>query len=296
MTSNIFHAPADLRLGAVWLSVRQLGKMIDFYHGLLGLEVLSSERKQAVLGFEHDHPLIVLAQKAGDVDRPDNAAGLYHFALLTPMRARLAQALKRLVQTGYPLQGAADHFVSEAIYLADPEGNGIEIYADRPRDTWQWDGDRLRIGTVPLDVNSLLSVVPETEDPSSVLAAGTLMGHIHLQVSDLSEAKIFYEHNLGLDSMGDYGASAAFYSAGGYHHHIGLNTWASARGPKAEQGMLGLIGYELIFPGDQTLSALIDFLALRDIAFDQNDGRIRIEDPAGNQIFICTERTVSGPI
>jgi catechol 2,3-dioxygenase len=293
MTPDSFHAPDVLRIGTVMLNVRDLERMIGFYNGFLGLEILKSENENVVLGFEPEQPLVILEYQVNAVPRPSNAAGLYHFAILTSSREKLAHALLRLVQSGYPLQGAADHFVSEAIYLADPEGNGIEIYADRPRETWEWDGDQIRIGTIPLDVDSLLALAQDLGDTAQVLSKGTVMGHLHLQVTEIMEAMAFYEDTLGFEPMGRYGTSAAFYSAGGYHHHIGLNTWASAGGPKAETGMLGLMGYELIYPGEGAIEKLVQSLSSLEFDFTRNDDSIKLIDPSGNPIIIRKESEIS---
>ena len=212
MTTEIFHAPDHLRLGEVTLNVRDLDRMVNFYTNLLGFEILISDDEKIALGFEYNRPLVTLEHRANAALRPGNAAGLYHFALLPPSRKTLAQAFRNLIRSGYPLQGAADHYVSEAIYLADPEGNGIEIYTDRAREMWQWDGEQLRIGTVPLDADSLLGLAQDSDDTVEVLSKGTVMGHIHLQVTDLEEAMSFYGDILGFDSMGRYGPSAAFFS------------------------------------------------------------------------------------
>jgi catechol 2,3-dioxygenase len=295
MTSDLFHAPDDLQIGTVTLSVRDLERMISFYNGFLGFEILKSENERVILGFEPHQPLVVLEYQVDAVPRTNNAAGLYHFALLTPSREKLGHTLRRLVQSGYPLQGTADHFVSEAIYLADPEGNGIEVYTDRAREKWQWDGDQVRMGTVPLDVDSLLSLAQDLGGSSQVLSTGTVMGHIHLQVTDLMEAMTFYEDILGFDSMGQYGNSAAFYSAGGYHHHIGLNTWASAGGPKAGTGMLGLRGFELKYPGAGSFEDLVQNLSSLEFDFTRIDDSISLEDPSGNRIIIRKAGEISVP-
>ncbi len=291
LNSKVFRAPDELHIGAVGLRVTSMERMLDFYHDFLGLEILRSKTGHVELGFGNEQPLLVLRQAKDAIGRPANAAGLYHFALLTPGRMELAHALRRLLRAGYPLQGAADHFVSEALYLADPEGNGIEIYADRPRERWEWNGDQVRIGTVPLDIDSLLMAGMDEPDEAAVLSAGVEMGHIHLQVTNLKEAMTFYGNTLGLDSMGLYGASAAFYSAGGYHHHIGLNTWASAGGPKAQPEMVGLFGYELVLPGSKEMDTLIGTLQER--TFSRVGGGIEIEDPSGNRVFLRPEHDPS---
>lgn len=295
MHEHNFQAPEDLRLGAVSLRVRSLEAMIDFYSDFLGFEVLHYEQDRVELGFDPNQTLVNLESFSDGVLRPRQAAGLYHFALLVPDRKRLAQALKLLGQSGYPLQGVADHFVSEALYLADPEGNGIEIYADRAREAWRWDDDQLRIGTVPLNIDELLHLVEGDEGYGTILGNGTVMGHMHLQVTHLQEAMHFYESILGFNSMGLYGSSAAFYSAGGYHHHIGLNSWASADGPEAGEDMLGLGQFEIIYPDPLQLKALTESLSMNALAFEEREQGIHVADPSSNLIKICADPANSMP-
>jgi catechol 2,3-dioxygenase len=286
MQKQSFQAPADLQLGAVSLRVRDLEAASEFYTNFLGLALLREEPDRVELGFYPGQPLVSLSALPEGIPRRGDAPGLYHFALLVPDRQSLAHALKKLLHSGYSLQGFADHFVSEAIYLADPQGNGIEIYADRPRETWRTEGGQLRIGTVALDIEALLGLANEDEEIDAILGKGTVMGHIHLQVSNLQAASSFYERVLGFDSMGAYGNSAAFYSAGGYHHHIGLNTWASANrtGPGPE--MLGLDHYEIIYRERSQLEALIESLVRAGSSMDEADEGVWLKDPSGNQLKV----------
>jgi catechol 2,3-dioxygenase len=217
--------------------------------------------------------------------------GLYHFALLTPSRTSLAAGLKRLLQLEYPLQGAADHFVSEALYLADPEGNGIEIYADRPKEDWEWEQGKIRIGTIPLDIDSLMDEGSNQNDSLFALARGTVIGHVHLQVTNLAKAFDFYHRILGFDSMGLFGQSAAFFSVGGYHHHLGVNTWASDGGPSADQDMLGLVHFELLFPDTLSVDRLDAHLGEMDIKRENVEGALSFLDPSGNRIRLQADRS-----
>ena len=290
MSESVFKISKHLRMGAVRLRVKDLNRMLDFYEGFLGLEIMGSEERQIALGVGEAGVLVELVEDPDAIQRPTNAAGLYHFALLTSGREALGHALRRLIQAGYPLQGVADHYVSEAIYLADPEGNGIEVYADRPRDQWEWEGTKVRIGTIALDVDSLLAIENKTAIGDKVLGTKTRMGHMHLQVTNLEEAMRFYETALGFDPMGHYGSSAAFYSAGGYHHHIGLNTWASKGGVNAGAGMLGLVEFELVFPDDHAMDSFIESNPdLKKIGPESSES-IRIVDPSANAIRIRKEK------
>ena len=181
--------------------------------------------------------------------RDGRAPGLYHVAVLVPSREALGGALLRLAVSGWPLHGASHHLVSEALYLGDPDGNGIEIYRDLPRDQWRWDGSSVEMATLPLDLDAILDELPAdvldaarggAVDPASVptLPAGTVVGHVHLQVSDLRDAEAFYHGVLGLEVTQRGYPGALFTAAGGYHHHIGLNTWHS-RGVAAQAPRLG---------------------------------------------------------
>jgi catechol 2,3-dioxygenase len=212
--------------------------------------------------------------------------GLYHFAILVPTRADLARALRRLVVADTVMQGAADHGVSEALYLADPDGNGIEIYRDRPRAEWPYAGGALRMGADPVDLDDLLAE-PPSAPPSAGLARGTAIGHVHLHVSSLAAAERFYVGVLGFDLMQRYGPSALFVSAGGYHHHVGLNTWAGVGAPPPPPGAFGLRHFTLQLP-----SAAIEAVAARiraeEIPIETVEGGLLVRDPARNAILLAT--------
>lgn len=293
MSESAYRAPDSIEIGAVGLVVRDLDNALDFYHGLLGMNLLDEQDDLAALGFEKTRPLLILKGDPRAIDPPPRAAGLYHFALLTPDRVDLAYALRSLLEADYPMQGSADHFVSEAIYLADPEGNGIEIYADRPRDRWVWDGQQIRMGTVPLNGQALLKLVEGVSMHAPVLANGTAIGHIHLKVSHLRRAMGFYDKVLGFDLMALYGSSAAFYAAGGYHHHIGLNTWESSNGPESQPGIRGLQAFELLLPGEDALEQLRRSLSRQGQAY-QDGARLSLTDPAGNRLIFGIKPGQSG--
>ncbi len=213
---------SDLHLTRVSLVARHPDPMIEFYTRQMGMTLVSRSTDASLLGYENGHALLELVHNADARQRPGQAPGLFHVAYLFPARAHLATALKRLVRLEWPLQGAADHGVSEAIYLADPEGNGIEIYADRPKDTWPIKNGQLRMVTEALDVRGLLAE-PETD----ATQPQARIGHVHLQVSSLTAADAFWCGTIGLNATQRDFPGALFVSAGGYHHHIGLNTWRS---------------------------------------------------------------------
>lgn len=232
-----------LALTGLTLRVQNLERQLAFYRDLLGLEVIRSQQQETELALPGRHFTLTLELQPTAPLRPQPTLGLYHFALLLPSRAALAKVFRRLVEARYPhLQGASDHGVSEALYLADPEGNGLELYRDRPRTDWPFRGERLAMVTKPLDLEALLAEAEGSEglDPQ------TTLGHLHLHVRDLDEAQAFFE-GLGMELMqGDY-PGARFLAADGYHHHIGINLWA--RGRTAPPHTTGLLGYQLALRG-----------------------------------------------
>jgi catechol 2,3-dioxygenase len=252
--------PLDPRtdMGHVHLKVADLDRMETFYRDAIGLEVQHRDERSSFLGAGGYHHHIGLNTwfSQGGPPPPPTSPGLYHTALRYPTREALATALARLVTVGWSLEGASDHAVSEALYLRDPENNGIELYWDRPREQWPHNAD----GTVamvvdPLDVQGLLDSAPGPVDPSAPGDPGIEVGHVHLQVTDTARALAFYRDTIGFDLIADLGAQAIFLSAGGYHHHIGANTWHSRGGRPAPPGSTGLFHHAIRFA---TLDALLD--------------------------------------
>ena len=242
-----FRLPASTRLGRVRLQVADLPRSVDYYEEVLGLRILDRSATAAILAPRHGaHPLVELQERAGANPVPrQGRLGLYHFAILLPERPALGRFLGHLGHLGVRA-GMSDHLVSEAIYLTDPDGLGIEVYADRPRSTWTWRSRELAMTTQPLDVRSVLAAgagVSWTGAP-----AGTVLGHVHLHVADLEEGAAFYHAGLGFDRTVWSYPGALFLSAGGYHHHLGINTWA-ARAPRAGDGDARLLDWEIVVPG-----------------------------------------------
>src|SRR5262245_52154530 len=219
-------------VGAVHLTSADLDRAIRFYQTRLGLTLHRRDTSTASLGAGPGTDDLLVLTESASARRFHGVTGLYHFAILVPTRLDLAQSLRRLVDSGTVMQGFADHGVSEAIYLADPDGNGIEIYRDRPREQWPFGSDgQLQMGTLPLDVERLLNDLGKEPIWWPGLPAGTKMGHVHLHVSHLESSEQFYVNVLGFNLMQRYGHAALFVSAGGYHHHVGLNTWAGVGSP-----------------------------------------------------------------
>jgi catechol 2,3-dioxygenase len=277
---------APTHIGAVRLRVSDVEELTTFYERAIGLRTLARDGLTK-LGAHEDAPLVELVAAPGAPARPPVSTGLFHMAILVPERADLARALVRLSAAGWRLTGASDHLVSEALYLNDPEGNGIEIYRDRPREEWRRDASgELAMATLPLDLEAVLRELgpgaPENPGPKP---AGTRMGHVHLQVSDLGAAERFYAGALELEVMVRSYPGALFVAAGGYHHHIGLNTWQSGGAPAPPDGALGLDRYELVLPDagerDRLASALEAYAEPREL----EDG-VLASDPSGNRVLL----------
>jgi catechol 2,3-dioxygenase len=218
-----------------------------------------------------------------DATRATGTTGLYHFAVLVPSRLDLARSLRRLVETNTPLDGASDHGVSEALYLSDPDGNGIEIYRDRPRAEWPRVNGRLNMTVDPLDVEGLLAESAPADDG---LDPDTVIGHVHLHVSSLPEAEAFYAGVLGFDVTERYGRGALFVSAGGYHHHLGLNTWAGVGLPPAPEGSLGLRRFEIRFPDAASRATVVERVRAASIPAAQSEDGVIVRDPSGNALLL----------
>ncbi len=278
--------PDATRMGAVQLVVSRLDRALEFYTHYLGLRVLSQGESSASLTVDGRTALLGLVEQAGARPKPARSTGLYHFAILTPSRVHLARSLRHLLELRYPLQGASDHLVSEAVYLADPDGNGIEIYADRPRSIWPRSGGEVRMATDPLDFDGLMAELHADGGPWQGLPEGTTMGHVHLQVRDIAEAQTFYCDVLGFEVMLRFGPSALFVSAGGYHHHVGLNTWAGIGAPPPPPGSAGLAHYEILVPDVEAVGAARQRLERAGVKHAMSDGGVDLTDPSGNGIRV----------
>jgi catechol 2,3-dioxygenase len=273
-------------MGAVRLTVADLEGVRDFYRDAIGLSELEPGDGIVRLGTNGK----ALIELVGDPDappRPRGTSGLFHLAIVVPSRADLARTLQRVAEAGWRLSGASDHLVSEALYLSDPEGNGIELYRDRPREEWPIRDGVLQMDTLPLDLDGVLGEL-RREDSGAGMPAGTRMGHVHLNVGDLSAAEAFYSGALGFDVMVRGYPGALFVSAGGYHHHIGLNTWAGEGAPPPPSGSRGLRQFEIRLPGADQLAA--EEGRLREAGFEpvREDNRVLVTDPSGNAVVLTS--------
>ncbi len=276
--------PATTAIGAVHLTVRDLDRAIAFYTQELGLGLHGREGGAARLG-AGGKDLLVLAGKP-DAARVRGTTGLYHFAVLVPSREHLARSLRHLIDRRVPLTGMSDHLVSESLYLSDPDGNGIEIYRDRPREEWPVVGGLLRMTTDPLDVEGLLAESGPGEAPWAGLPPGTLMGHVHLHVAHLADSERFYSELLGFELRQRFGRSALFLAAGGYHHHVGLNTWAGVGAPSPPPGSVGLRHFEIIFPDATALDRVAARVRDAGAPIAVAPGAVLVTDPSGNRAML----------
>ena len=227
-------------------------------------------------------PLVKLEERPGG-RRDDEAADLFHFALLVPSREALGRQLQHFVDGGTQLTGASEHFVSEALYLRDPDGHGIEVYRDRPREDW-YDGDRFLLGTAPMDVQGVLEAGRASAGRWDGIDPGTVMGHIHLETTDLALSKGFYVGRLGFDVTMDM-AQASFLSVGGYHHHLAVNTWGRRRRPASHaRDAIALLHYEIRLPDRDALARLASSLGQD----EPHDEMVEIDDPTGIRVRFTT--------
>jgi catechol 2,3-dioxygenase len=276
--------PVATTVGTVQLTVSDLGRSVDYYENAIGLNVQERAGDRALLGAGGEALLDLLEQPGA---RPARGyCGLYHFALLLPQRADLARWLAHAARDRVALVGMADHYVSEAIYLNDPDGHGIEIYWDRPRELWEGKVAE-RMTTLPLDTSSLFGELPDpANEPFERLPGGTVMGHVHLCVADIPQTIAFYRDVLGFALMASLGGQAAFLSAGGYHHRLGANTWESAGAGQPPQGSAALRRATIVLPSELERDLLVARIA--DIGYEPLplDGGVLIHDPSGNPIAL----------
>lgn len=277
--------PAATRVGAVRLTVANLDRSVEYYERAIGLGVRERGAGQTTLGVGEED-LLMLDEQPGA--RPVRGyCGLYHFALLLPERSDLARWLAHGARDRVSLVGMSDHFVSEAIYLSDPDGHGIEIYWDRPRELWEGQVAK-RMTTLPLDTSSLFGeLVDPANEPFDGLPVGTTMGHVHLCVADIPQTIAFYRDVLGFGLMASLGGQAAFLSAGGYHHHLGANTWESAGAGQAPAGAATLRAVTVLLPDEAERDRLASRVA--DAGSESvavGDG-VLVHDPSQNPILLA---------
>lgn len=289
ITPQGYRLPAELRLGTVTLQVTDVQRSVDFYSGLLGMRIISSSDARVVLGTAgSDEPLLALQQSADRSARRRGRLGLYHFAVLLPDRPALGRLLNHLVRSGVQ-PGAADHLVSEALYLQDPDDLGIEIYRDRPRAEWTTRGRQLAMSSDPIDKHGIMAAAQA--EPWSGMPAATRIGHVHLHVGSVDDARAFYHDALGFDVIVWSYPGALFMSAGGYHHHLGVNTWAGphAAAPAADEPRL--ISWDIVLPSASDVAAAARSVQERGYAASAEEpGGSIVGDPWGTQARVRAEK------
>lgn len=273
--------PGETAIGRVELAVADASTVVPFYTDVVGLRVVDEGSYRVDLGVGED-TLVRLHEDANVPPRPPRAAGLFHLALRVPDRTDLARAARRL-RDADRLTGASDHLVSEALYTADPEGNGVEVYHDRPRSNWERTADGgIRLVTWPLNLEGLDSIVSEGTGP---LPSGTTVGHVHLEVTDLQGAESFYVDTVGFDATYRT-AGAAFVSAGGYHHHLGLNIW---NGRTERASGRGLERFQVVLPDGSTLDRFVDRLEEHPRRIEDAEAGFALRDPDGIEIVVTAD-------
>lgn len=278
-----FASRAPLHAGAVGLAVRNLGRLSAYYCDVLGLSILEQSKDSAALGVA-GVPLIHLEHRPNAAPDDTREAGLYHTAFLMPTRADLARWILHVARNKVPITGASDHGVSEAIYLDDPEGNGLEVYHDRPAETWTWTGSEVKMITDPLDIEDIVREIQSTE-PFPAAPDGLRIGHVHLRVGDVARAEAFYRDVLGLDVMRRR-HGATFMSTGRYHHHIAGNVWHSAGAGRRDENRAGLAWVALETADAATFDTIAERLTQAGTAPRLTPRAIETADPWGTRIRV----------
>jgi catechol 2,3-dioxygenase len=281
-------APIDpnTTLGAVRLHVAGLARAQADDSLVERLRTLDRHGDTVRLGADEARPMVELVGRPDAPRRPHGTTGLFHLAILLPSRLELARAFRRMAETRWPLTGAADHLVSEALYLDDPERNGIEIYRDRPREDWRYLDGELQMDTLPLDLDGVIGELTGPDSEAGGVPADARIGHVHLQVADLVEAEAFYHDALGFEVTVRGYPGALFLSAGGYHHHIGLNTWAGEGAPAPPPGSLGLSWFEVVLSSEEELGRVNERLRAAGVEGQSDQSGLRVADPSGNGVLL----------
>jgi catechol 2,3-dioxygenase len=275
----------DTAIGAVRLRVADIDRAREFYEQTIGLRAVEESGDLLRLGVDGATLIELLADPQAP-PRPRPSTGLFHMAILMPSRRELAEALGRIDATRWRLSGASDHLVSEALYLSDPEGNGIEIYRDRAREEWSRRDGEIEMATLPLDVAGLADELGERPTQTRAAPAATRVGHVHLNVADLPSAERFYCDVLGFEAVVRSYPGALFVSAGGYHHHVGLNVWAGEGAPAPPAGSRGLEWFEIALPDREALDRIASRLRAAGFEAAERDRGLLTEDPSGNGVLL----------
>lgn len=274
-----YHEKPNMYVKHVEIKVADLDRSIKYYTEIIGFQILQQTADRVVFTTDGQSSILSIVQPEGAYQSPQKTTGLYHFAILLPSRKDLANIIRHLQQRGIYF-GASDHDVSEALYLRDPDNNGIEIYADRIPEEWTWTGDQVYMKTEPLDFKDLMQ---NAQGEWNGLPAKTVMGHIHLHVANLEKAKEFYTA-LGYRVVLRYGGKALFISTGDYHHHIGLNTWNGEDAPQPASNQVGLQSFTVQL--DESDETIMNRLAFIGTPVEQIENGFITVDPSGNRIIV----------
>ena len=292
--------PKTTTVGAVHLRVSDLERALAFYRNLLGFREVKQTGNTAFLSASGQPPYhLLLTGQPNARPKPPRTTGLYHLAIRLPGRRALARTLRHLLEEEWRFQGFSDHKVSEALYLLDPDRNGIELYADRPREQWPREDDQIAMGTDPLDVEGLLREADRDPAPWAGIDPRTDIGHVHLHVSNLAKAEAFYAGLLGLDVTQRSYPGALFLSAGGYHHHLGLNTWAGVGAPAPPADATGLVSYAFQISERTSWQTLVSGLEAGGVAieawpaYDYASSAL-VRDPDGNGVELMVVESPGG--
>jgi catechol 2,3-dioxygenase len=280
-----FHSKPTTFIGHVKVKVTNLQRSIGFYHDVLGFDILEQTSSTVKLTTDGKTSFLSLEQPENVLPKQERTTGLYHFAILLPNQTALANIVIQLVNKGIRF-GSSDHLVSEALYLHDPDGNEIEIYRDRVPSEWNWKRDEVDMAVDPLDFENLLKHATP-DKPWQKMPAETVMGHIHLHVSELKKTEEFYVKGLGMDVVNRFGSQALFLSYGKYHHHVGVNTWNGVGAPAPAKNSVGLESYTLIFDNEGARNqVLINLKQIGAEVLEENNHLITF-DPSGNRIELA---------
>ncbi len=289
MAAAPIHAGAGV--GTVTLKVADLKRSLAFYQNAIGLVTLHQNGGNAVLG-AGSQPIVIIEEVPGAQPQPSHTTGLYHAAILFPDRRSLARKIAQLINLRIS-PGYADHRVSEAFYLSDPDGNGLELYRDRPRQEWTWEGEQVRMASDPINFDDFFGEI-QGEDVATVspaAPAGTRLGHMHLRVADIPQAEAFYHGLLGFNIMARW-SGALFVSAGGYHHHIGLNAWQSKGGRPPVEPSAGLREFSITLPDRAELERLVGQIRSSGAEIELDEGSAQVMDPFQNSIRLIVQNQI----
>jgi catechol 2,3-dioxygenase len=278
-----FHSKPNTFVGHVKIKVENIDRSLKYYQEVIGFQILEQTKTKVKLTTDGKTSVLSLEQPENVVPKQRRTTGLYHFALLLPQRSDLASIVNHFRESGIRI-GSSDHLVSEALYLSDPDGNGIEIYADRDPSEWNWNNGEVAMAVDPLNFEDLL--LNEKQQEWKGLPAGTVMGHIHLHVSDLQKTEEYYTKGLGFEVVNRYGLQALFISTGKYHHHIGLNTWNGVGAPTPPVESVGLESFTLIFPKKEARAIVLDNLKKIGATVTEEKDTFITFDPSGNCIHL----------